>query len=88
MNFTELIGQEVSLLVPRMHKEELQQVTVVGVDGGGIWIESQEMMNVTLRRLNAKTAAYNLAFFLPFHEIAFGLTRGSGQALDEKSFGL
>lgn len=43
MNFAELINREVSLVVPRIHKDEFQTVIVVGVESGGIWIESQKM---------------------------------------------
>ena len=88
MQFSDLIGKEVAIIIPRFSQNVFQTVIIVGVEGGGIWIESQELMNALLQRLNAKTGAYNLAFFLPFHEITFAMTRGSGQALNEKAFGL
>jgi len=88
MQFTDLIGYEVSLLIPRIHPKALQPGVLVGVEPAGLWFESQEAMNELLQTIGAKTAAYNLAFFVPFHEIGYVMTRGSGQALNEKSFGV
>jgi hypothetical protein len=76
------------LLIPRLHQKVLQSGVIVGVEPAGVWFESQDAMNALLQSLAATTASYNLAFFVPFHEIAFAMTRGSAQALNEKSFGV
>jgi hypothetical protein len=52
MQFSELIGQEVAVLIPKIHQSDLQRVLVVGAEGGGIWIESQDATNVVLQKLN------------------------------------
>jgi len=88
MNFAQLVGQTVALLIPKVNPFVVQRVKLVGVDAGGIWIESQAAMNVILRTLNLPSAPRTLAFFLPYHEITFGFVGTEGVSLDEKAFGV
>ena len=41
MQFSELMGQEVGVLIPRIDKVKIFHVKILGVEGGGIWISSQ-----------------------------------------------
>ena len=88
MEFSDLVGQQVSLLIPRLHAKIMQRGVIVGVEHAGVWFESQEAMNVLLQIVGTSAAPHNVAFFVPFHEIAFAMTRGSAQALNETSFGV
>jgi hypothetical protein len=88
MQFYELIGHEVALLIPRIHQTELQPVIVHGVESGGLWIESQEVMQHLLNMVNVQMAPKTLVFFLPYHQIAFGMSSIGKVSLSEKAFGV
>jgi hypothetical protein len=88
MQFSELIGQEIAVLIPKIHHSDLQRVLVVGVEGGGIWIESQDATSVVLQKLNLAASPRTIVFFLPYHEIMFAMAGAAGTALDEKAFGV
>lgn len=88
MNFSALIGQEIGVLIPKIHQTIIQRVKLIGVESGGIWVESQDATNAILKRFNVATAPKTPVFFLPYHEIAFAIAGLDKVSLDEKSFGL
>ena len=45
MQFSELIGQEVGLLLPKISTARIFRVKVLGVESGGIWISSPAAMS-------------------------------------------
>ena len=57
MQFSKLIGDYVLVLIPRVHPEHYQKGKLIGVEPGGIWIESQEITGSILRLLGATAAA-------------------------------
>ncbi|MGH2509813.1 MAG: hypothetical protein ACRDHZ_20735 [Ktedonobacteraceae bacterium] len=88
MKFSELIGREILILIPKIHQVELQKVNLVGVEAGGIWIESQAAMIVILRTFKQSSSPKTLVFFFPYHEITFAMVGIDKLALDEKAFGV
>jgi len=88
MQFSELIGSDVLVLIPRIGQVNYQRVKVIGVEPGGIWIESQEFVNAMLHAIKAPVAPKTPVFFVPFHEIATAIASIPGPALDEKAFGV
>ncbi|MGH9403306.1 MAG: hypothetical protein ACRD2P_14495 [Terriglobia bacterium] len=42
MDFSDLIGQEIAVLIPKIHQTALQQVKLIGVESGGIWVQSKQ----------------------------------------------
>jgi hypothetical protein len=88
MQFSELIGQTVLLIIPKMHPVKLQKVKVLGVEAGGLWLESQEVTNILLETAGAPSAPRTLAIFLPWHQISEGAHSVDGPSLNEKAFGV
>jgi len=88
MQFSDLIGQEVGLIIPRFHPEKIQSVKVIGVESGGVWIESQWLTNQLLEKFGVASAPRTAAVFVPYHQIAWGVTSVSGPSLHEKAFGV
>ncbi len=88
LKLADLIGRQVLFLIPRIHPDVYQKVKLMGVEAGGIWIDSQELTNKFLRAAEMPAAPNTLVFFLPYHEIAFAIGTVEGTSLDEKAFGV
>ena len=88
MQLSDFIGDSIFIVVPMIHKTELKEVKLVGVEAGGIWIESQEAINVILQSSGASAARNTPVLFLPYHQISLALTVRPGLSLDETAFGL
>ena len=88
MQFADLVGQNVSILVPVIHATKLQNVKIVGVENGGIWIESQTLTNLALASLKIPASPTGLRWFVPYSGISLAMVGGGGPALDESAFGV
>lgn len=88
MQLSDYIGQQIVLAIPSIDPKALQEVKLLGVEPGGIWIESQTLINIVLRSIGQSSSPKSLAFFYPYHEIKFGFVSISGPALNEKAFGM
>jgi hypothetical protein len=82
-----LIGQEVLAVILPIHQTELQEVRLLGVELGGIWIESEVMTQSVLRNIGAATGKTPL-FFVPYAQIKFLMGVSEKIALSESSFGV
>ncbi|MDQ2950353.1 MAG: hypothetical protein M3Y27_31175 [Acidobacteriota bacterium] len=82
------IGETVLALIPRIHHTIYQKIKLVGVEDGGLWIQSQQIMTDLLRAAGVATSPRTLVIFLPFHEISAILCATDEVGLDEKAFGL
>jgi len=87
MTLSELMGKEIILLVPFIDRDHYQYVKLVGVEAGGIWIESQEMLNRVYSAAGAVASKRRPIFFFPYHQIEFAMTAVDGVALNESAFG-
>ncbi len=85
MQFSELIGQEVGVLIPRIDKVKIFHVKILGVEGGGIWISSQAAARVLLQVFQIQTEPKEFVFFLPYHEMTLAMVEAHGSTADEKS---
>jgi hypothetical protein len=90
MQFSDLIGQEILILPPNAQEgsQKIRAVKLVGVEAGGLWIESQEVTNALLRVVGSATSPQTPVLFLPYHEIGGVLVSVEQTALDEKAFGV
>lgn len=86
MNFSELIGKEIIVLIPLIEPDHYQKVRILGVEPGGIWIESQIMINRVYSAVDAVASERTPAFFFPYHQIDFAMTDMPGLALNETVF--
>jgi hypothetical protein len=65
-----LIGHRVIVMGPNfVDNEKLQSVKLLAVEEAGIWIESQEVVDKIIGRLQKKPSSPGLAFFIPFGQI-------------------
>jgi hypothetical protein len=87
MRFPDLIGQTVLALIPILDQTEIQEITIHGVEVGGIWIESQRYSELFLAKLDLH-AIRTPIFFVPYHEIRFVMHRLDKLELSEKKFGV
>jgi hypothetical protein len=88
MQFAELLNQEILVLIPRVHPKLHHYVRLVGVESGGIWIESQDFTNTMLQTIGTATAPNSPVFFLPYSEIAVAIATVAGPSLNERAFGV
>jgi hypothetical protein len=64
------IDDTILVLIPRIHATQYQKVVLRGVEAGGIWIESQDLMNEFMQLIGVAGAPRTLAFFVPYASIA------------------
>lgn len=88
MKLQSLVGSTVRMLIPRLHAVKHQDVKLLGVEVGGLWIENQGITNAILQAAGVATGPRTPIFFLPWHEIATIFHYLPQQALDEKAFGV
>lgn len=88
MQLSDYVGKEILLFVPDIDPKMPQLVKLLGVEAGGIWIESQTITNNLLKSLNQATWLGSPALFLPYHAIRLGVGKLDVPALNEKAFGL
>ena len=88
MNFEKMIGQHILVKINRIDQTKYQDVKLLGVEAGGLWIESQTLTNAMLQAMQIPSAPKTAAFFFPYHEISFAISAIEGPSLDEKSFGV
>jgi hypothetical protein len=89
MQFTDLIGDSIFVKSPLMDKDsKLTEVKLLGVEAGGLWIQSQVLTNAVLDFFGASSAGKTPIFFLPYHEIICVVTTIDEIALGEKAFGV
>ena len=87
MNFESLIGKTVPAIIPMIHPKELRELTIRGVEFGGIWVESKELTDGFPSELGVP-AIKTPIFFVPFHAIKLAFYPSENLALSEKAFGL
>lgn len=67
----DLVGTQVALLAPTLHRTVMEEVILHGVETAGVWIESQKMINAMLDSSQNTMAPKTLVFFLPWHEVSW-----------------
>jgi hypothetical protein len=88
MQLSDYIGQVIALTIPAIDANTIQSVKLLGVETGGIWVESQKLLNMALKTYGLATSETSLAFFFPYHEIRFGYVEIDGPALGEEALGV
>jgi hypothetical protein len=87
MQLSDYIGQQLMLFV-RPLGNKLQEVTLLGVEAGGVWLECQNVTNAALASLSAPSSQNTPVWFVPYGEITLGFAAIPKRALNEKAFGL
>jgi hypothetical protein len=82
-----LVGQYVFALIPHLNGEAYLRVKLLGIEAGGIWIESEKVTQLVLERLKMPTAK-TPTLFVPYSQITFLMTPIDQMALSESAFGV
>ncbi len=88
MQLSDYIGQTVLMLIPFLHPKDMQEIKLLGVESGGIWIQSQSFTNAVLQKAGVTGAPKTGVFFVPYHGISLTLVSIEESALNEKAFGV
>jgi hypothetical protein len=89
MHLSDMVGDQILIRTAIFgDPNKLHKVKLLGVEAGGIWIESQEFLNVALQIGGVASTENIPVIFVPYHQIYFVLSSVRGLALDEKAFGL
>jgi hypothetical protein len=88
MTLSEMIGQEIIVMIPLIEDGHYQKVRLMGVEAGGVWIHSQTMINQVYAVVGEAASERTPVFFLPYHQIQFAIAVIPGLALNETAFGV
>jgi hypothetical protein len=88
MQLSDFVGQTLGFIIPGIHPTTIQRVKILGVEAGGVWIQSQTLTNAVLEKFGAASAPKTMVFFLPYHAISVGFASIEEPALNEKAFGV
>ena len=88
MTLSELIGRDILVRIPFIEPDHYLTVKLIGVEAGGIWVESQQIVNRVYSAVGKAASERTPVFFFPYHQIEFAMTAVAGMALNEKAFGV
>jgi hypothetical protein len=88
MKLSDYLGQTLIMLIPFIETEHYQQVKLVSVESGGIWIECQSLIDQIYTALDAAASERTPVFFIPYQHILFATVPREGMALNESAFGV
>ena len=86
MQLSEIVGEEILVSVTTHHG--FRRVKLLGVEAGGIWIESQLLTNAILRGIGEATSLRTPILFLPYHRVSEIVHSIDVPVLGEKAFGV
>jgi hypothetical protein len=82
-----MIGETLLASVPRLNPQ-YAEFKLLAVDVGGIWVESQDYVEMILKKANMSGALKTPVIFLPFSSIDYITVLQDSPALSETSLGL
>lgn len=88
VQFSDRLGEPILIALSRDIKLRYHRVKLVGIEYGGIWIESQEIVNSLLATSGVATHDKTPVVFLPYGQLALVLASKDEVALNEKAFGV
>jgi len=83
-SLSKLIGKRISIKVPLWKENTVMVVSLVGVETGGIWIESAQIMEELLAETPYKMTQASMQIFVPFQQILAIYYPGGGPWISEK----
>jgi len=86
-SLSELVGQEILIVIPFVHQTNLQVVKLLSVEASGIWIQNEQITQGFLANLKLH-AAKTPIFFVPFAQIRYVMDASEEIALSEKALGI
>ena len=83
-----LVGELIIVRSPSLCLDDMTRVRLHRVEPEGIWIESQEFTDETMKRCNIATSERTLLQFVPFARIDYIFGSVPGTCLSEEAFGI
>jgi hypothetical protein len=71
LSLSECVGRNILIRAISVDENRPVFVKLLGIENGGIWLESQQKTNEILRFLERDSAPKTPVFFLPFSSIAW-----------------
>jgi hypothetical protein len=79
-----LIGKKISIKIPLWKADTVLWVTLVGVEAGGIWIESDDFMEQFFAETAHTMTPVSMQIFVPYYQILAIYHPGGGPWISEK----
>jgi hypothetical protein len=67
----DMVGELIVAHIPVIDRTKFQQVKLLAVENGGIWIENQKTTSDFLSGIGVEMSPKTMIFFLPFAQINF-----------------
>jgi hypothetical protein len=84
LSLSNLIGQQIYVKIPAWKPDKILTVSLIGVDVGGIWIESNEFMEEFVAGAPHKMTQNSVQIFVPYPQILAIYHVGGGPWISEK----
>ena len=75
------------IMIPALSTEWLE-VTLEGVEEGGIWIQNQSVTDILLRAMDKPSLEGTPVVFVPYSGIRYAITLAEGMSLSTEKLGL
>ncbi len=87
MKTEDLVGKKVLAMIPMFDVKLFQEITIHGVELGGLWVECESYSRLVLQKLD-QPAIKTPLWFVPYHEIRMMLHSLEKLELSEEKFGV
>ena len=84
LSLSTLVGQEIYVKIPAWKQDQIMSVYLVGVEFGGIWIESRDFMEEFVASTPHTMTQKFLQVFVPYAQILAIYHAGGGSWISEK----
>lgn len=84
LSLASLVGQDIYAKIPSWQQDKIVKVRLVGVDTGGIWIESSEFMEHFMEDTPHTMTSKSAQIFVPYAQILAIYHFGGGPWISEK----
>jgi hypothetical protein len=86
--FQEMIGETLLGVILPLHPTQMVSFKLRAVEAGGLWIESQIVIEGLLRKLGEQASEKTPLLFVPFSQIKYIAAFHDVPALSERGFGV
>lgn len=83
-SLSSLIGKRINIKIPLWKENAVMSLTLVGVEAGGIWVESEQFMEEFFADTPHKMTQTSVQVFVPFAQILAIYHFGGGPWISEK----
>ncbi|HUQ49550.1 MAG TPA: hypothetical protein VM056_02460 [Terriglobales bacterium] len=88
MRLEKLVGQTIFAKIPQFNPEIPVLYKLLEIEHGGLWLESQDLLNEFLEVAQRQASPRTLTIFVPLSQVGYIFGSEDYPALSEKAFGL